>query len=172
LPARPPGSARSLETVPNQNTDLIARFYEAFQSKDAEGMAACYASDIRFEDPVFGALHGREAGDMWRMLLARAEDLTLAVDDIKLLGQTASAHAVARYTYSATGRFVVNDIQSRFAIRDGLIAEQIDTFDLYRWSRQALGAGGWLLGWTPQMKTAIRTKARRALKEYQKKKGA
>jgi ketosteroid isomerase-like protein len=152
-----------------QNLELIESFYAAFQSLDAEAMAACYAPDIRFEDPAFGPLHGREAGDMWRMLLGRADDFTLAVSDIKAVGQSASAHAVARYTYSATGRFVVNDIHTRFAIRDGLIAEQTDSFDLWRWTRQALGIKGLLFGWTPQMREAIQFKARRALKQFQQK---
>jgi ketosteroid isomerase-like protein len=155
----------------NENTELIACFYRAFEAKDAEAMVGCYAPDIRFVDPVFGPLYGREAGDMWRMLLGRAENFTITVDEIKSIGQMASAHAVARYTYSATGRAVVNDIRTHFAIRDGFIAEQTDNFDLYRWSRQALGLRGWMLGWTPQMQNAIHTKARRALKEYQRKKG-
>jgi ketosteroid isomerase-like protein len=154
------------------NTTLIERFYSAFQQLDAESMSTCYAPDIRFEDPAFGPLHGREVADMWRMLLSRASDFSLQVDNIKTLGQTATATAIARYSYSATGRFVVNEIQTRFAIRDGLIAEQTDSFDLWRWSRQALGLPGWLLGWTPQMREQIQTKARRALKEYQKKQGA
>ncbi|VXC72907.1 Ketosteroid isomerase [Burkholderia sp. 8Y] len=154
--------------MPNSNAELIERFYLAFQRADADAMAACYAPDIRFEDPAFGLLHGREVGDMWRMLLGRATDFTLTFDAIATLGQTASAHAVARYTYSATGRAVVNEIATRFAIRDGLIAEQTDTFDLWRWSRQALGVSGWLFGWTPQMQSAIRTKARHALSDYRK----
>jgi ketosteroid isomerase-like protein len=153
------------------NTQLIENFYRAFQQLDAEGMSACYAPDIRFQDPAFGPLHGREVSDMWRMLLSRASDFTLSVDDIKTMGQTASASAIARYSYSATGRFVVNEIQTRFAIRDGLIAEQIDSFDLWRWSRQALGLPGLLLGWTPKMRETIQTRARRALKDYQKKQG-
>jgi ketosteroid isomerase-like protein len=155
--------------MPNANTALIERFYTAFQNRDAEAMAACYAPDIQFQDPAFGMLHGREAGDMWRMLLGRATDFTLTYDDIESIGQMASAKAVARYTYSATGHVVVNRIESRFAIRDGFIAEQTDVFDLWRWSRQALGASGWLFGWTPQMQRAIRTKARRTLKAYRAK---
>ncbi|QSN62987.1 MULTISPECIES: nuclear transport factor 2 family protein [unclassified Caballeronia] len=154
--------------MPNTNAELIERFYRAFQRADADAMAACYASDIRFQDPAFGLLHGREVGDMWRMLLGRAADFTLTFDGISTLGQTASANAVARYTYSATGRAVVNEIATKFAIRDGLIAEQTDTFDLWRWSRQALGVSGWLFGWTPRMQSAIRTKARRALTDYRK----
>ncbi|SAL03362.1 nuclear transport factor 2 family protein [Caballeronia ptereochthonis] len=155
--------------MPNPNTALIERFYTAFQNLDAESMAACYAPDILFQDPVFGVLHGKEAGDMWRMLLGRATDFTLTYDSIKSIGQVASAKAVARYTYSATGNTVVNEINARFAIRDGLIAEHTDVFDLWRWSRQAFGMKGWLFGWTPQMQRAIQTKARKALKEYRQK---
>jgi len=36
------------------NAALIQRFYEAFQRSDAEAMAACYAPDVQFSDPVFG----------------------------------------------------------------------------------------------------------------------
>ena len=46
---------------------LIERFYTAFQAKDAEAMARCYAPDARFSDPVFTDLQGPLPGDMWRM---------------------------------------------------------------------------------------------------------
>ena len=152
--------------MPNANTDLIERFYKAFQNRDAESMSACYAPDIQLKDPAFGVLRGKEAADMWRMLLGRAADFTLTYDNIASVGQTASAKAVARYTYSATGRRVVNEIESRFAIRDGFIVEHTDVFDLWRWSRQALGVSGWLFGWTPPMQRAIQRKARKALRDY------
>ncbi|GJH19282.1 nuclear transport factor 2 family protein [Caballeronia novacaledonica] len=155
--------------MPNANTDLIERFYTAFQNRDAEAMSACYAPDIQFQDPAFGVLRGKEAGDMWRMLLGRAADFTLTYDNIASTGQTASAKAIAHYTYSATGHSVVNEIDSRFAIRDGFIVEQTDVFDLWRWSRQALGVSGWLFGWTPQMQRAIQGKARKALRDYRQK---
>lgn len=155
--------------MPNPNTALIEHFYTAFQNRDADSMVACYVSDILFQDPAFGGLHGKESGDMWRMLLGRATDFMLTYDGIKSIGQIASAKAVARYTYSATGNIFVNEIHARFAIRDGLIAEHTDVFDLWCWSRQALGLSGWLLGWTPQMQHAIQGKARRALKDYRTK---
>jgi ketosteroid isomerase-like protein len=152
--------------MPDQNAELIQRFYDAFQRLDGEAMAQCYAPDVQFSDPVFGTLRGREAGDMWRMLLARAEDFTLHYSDIAAIGQTVTARWVAGYRFSQTGRIVVNRVESRFAIRDGLIFEHHDTFDLYRWSRQALGLKGVLLGWTPFVKNRIRTQARRGLNAF------
>src|SRR6478672_11208014 len=39
--------------MPEDNADLIRRFYSAFAARDADTMAACYAPDARFSDPVF-----------------------------------------------------------------------------------------------------------------------
>jgi ketosteroid isomerase-like protein len=154
--------------MPESNAELIERFYEAFQRVDAEAMAACYAPDVQFSDPVFGVLRGREASDMWRMLLARAEEFSLQYSGIEAIGQTASARCVATYRFSQTGRMVTNRIDSRFTIRDGLIFEQHDTFSLYRWSCQALGFKGLLLGWTPFMRNKIHEQARKGLVSFRK----
>ena len=149
------------------NTALINRFYQAFQRLDAEAMAACYTDDVVFSDPAFGELRGRDAGDMWRMLTTRAKDFSLTFDSVRSDERSGSAHWVATYLFSATGNTVVNDIQARFVFRDGKISEHHDSFDLWRWSRQALGTKGLLLGWTPVVKNAVRTQALRGLKSFQ-----
>ena len=80
--------------------------------------------------------------------------------------ETATAEWQAWYTYSATGRPVHNRIAATFVFEDGLIRKHEDVFDLYRWSRQALGAKGILLGWTPMVHAAIRKQAGHALDSY------
>ncbi|KRP62246.1 nuclear transport factor 2 family protein [Pseudomonas trivialis] len=149
------------------HTALITRFYEAFQRLDAEAMAACYTDDVVFSDPAFGELRGRDAGDMWRMLTTRAKDFSLTFDHVRSDDSTGSAHWVATYLFSATGNTVVNDIGARFVFRDGKICEHHDHFDLWRWSRQALGLKGWLLGWSPALKNAVRAQARKGLQAFQ-----
>lgn len=149
------------------HTALITRFYEAFQRLDAEAMAACYTEDVVFSDPAFGELRGRDAGDMWRMLTTRAKDFSLTFDHVRSDDNTGSAHWVATYLFSATGNTVVNDIGARFVFRDGKICEHHDHFDLWRWSRQALGFKGWLLGWSPALKNAVRAQARKGLQAFQ-----
>ena len=146
---------------------LINRFYQAFQRLDAEAMAACYTDDVVFSDPAFGELRGRDAGDMWRTLTTRAKDFSLTFDSVRSDERGGSAHWVATYLFSATGNTVVNDIQARFVFRDGKISEHHDSFDLWRWSRQALGTKGLLLGWTPIVKNAVRAQALRGLKAFQ-----
>ncbi|MFY1664970.1 nuclear transport factor 2 family protein [Pseudomonas sp. Pseu.R1] len=150
-----------------QNSALITRFYEAFNRLDAETMAACYSDDVLFSDPVFGELRGRQAGDMWRMLTSRAKEFSVRFDNVRADERTGAAHWVATYLFSQTGRTVVNDIQARFVFRDGKICEHHDQFDLWRWSRQALGAKGALLGWTPLVQNAIRAQAQKGLKAFQ-----
>jgi ketosteroid isomerase-like protein len=150
----------------DSNAALIQRFYEAFQRQDADAMAACYAPDVEFTDPVFGVLRGSEAGDMWRMLIARATEFSLTFDTIQTVGQTATAKWVATYRFTQTGRMVINPIRSRFVIRDGLIVEHRDTFDLWAWSRQALGFKGLALGWSSIVQNAIRETARKSLLAY------
>jgi hypothetical protein len=145
------------------DADLIARFYTAFQALDAEAMASCYAEDARFSDPVFTDLRGRQVGDMWRMLCASATDLSLTFDSVT----DASAHWVATYTFPSTGRRVVNDIRASFVMSEGLIQEHRDTFDLWAWSRQALGPTGVLLGWTPLLQGKVRGQAMAGLRRYQ-----
>ncbi|TBU94486.1 nuclear transport factor 2 family protein [Phytopseudomonas dryadis] len=149
------------------NVELIGRFYQAFQQLDAERMVACYAPDVRFSDPAFGTLHGADAGDMWRMLTSRARDFSLTFGDIEADEHSASATWVATYLFSQTGRTVVNRIRASFVIRDGLIVEHHDHFDLWRWAAQALGLQGWLIGWTPLMKRAVRKQASNGLRQFQ-----
>ena len=149
------------------NSALITQFYQAFQCLDAEAMAACYTDDVVFSDPAFGELRGRDAGDMWRMLTTRAKDFSLTFDQVHADQRSGGAHWVATYLFSQTGNIVINDIQARFVFRDGKICEHHDRFDLWKWSRQALGFKGLLLGWTPLVRNAVRAQALKGLKAFQ-----
>jgi ketosteroid isomerase-like protein len=146
-----------------ENEALLIKFYSAFQRLDAETMAACYADEMQFSDPVFPALMGAQAADMWRMLCSKAQDFSLVFDDIVANQEEGKAHWVATYTFSQTGRKVVNDIHARFRFKDGKIVQHQDTFDLWRWSRQALGLKGMLLGWTPLVHKAVQVQAAKSL---------
>jgi ketosteroid isomerase-like protein len=146
------------------NEELIQRFYAAFDRHDGATMAACYAPDARFSDPVFPDLRGREPGAMWRMLTGRSQDLRVELAEHQANDEAGTAHWIARYTYE--GRPVVNDITAAFRFRDGKIAEHADSFSFPRWARQALGPVGLLLGWTPFLRAAVRRKARAGLDEF------
>jgi len=142
------------------NAALIEHLYASFARRDAAAMAACYAADAHFRDPVFD-VEGEEVAAMWTMLCERGRDLVVEWRDVKADDATGSAHWEARYTFSVTGRKVHNFVEAQFTFRDGLIVTHTDKFDLWRWSRMALGAKAVVLGWTPFVKKAIRSEARR-----------
>lgn len=147
------------------NAETIHRLYVALGQRDGEAMAACYTPDATFEDPAF-SLRGEAVGDMWRMLCTRGKDLTVEASGIDADASTGRAHWVATYTFSGSGRKVVNRIDARFTFRDGLIATHVDTFDLWRWASQALGPVGLLLGWTPFLRAKIRAQAAQSLAKF------
>jgi ketosteroid isomerase-like protein len=152
--------------VTDGNAALIERLYGALDRHDGAAMAACYASDAHFHDPVFGDLSGVQAGAMWRMLTARSDDLRVDLVEHAADGDSGSARWVARYTFTATGRPVVNDVRARFRFAGGLIAEHVDRFSFWRWSRQALGAPGVLFGWTPLLHAKVSRDARARLEQF------
>lgn len=142
---------------------LIARFYDAFQRRDAAAMAACYHGDVQFTDEVFPDLRGPQAGAMWAMLCARGKDLRVVPSAITADDAQGRARWDAWYTFSGTGRPVHNIIHAEFAFRDGLIVRHVDRFDFPRWARQALGVSGLLLGGTRFMRRKVQVTAARSL---------
>lgn len=150
----------------NANETLITKFYTAFQQRDAATMSSCYHPDIVFNDPAFVNLRGSEAGAMWKMLCERGKDLVLTFNQVQADDTTGQAHWEATYTFSKTGRKVHNIIEARFKFQDGLIIEHRDSFNFRRWSAQALGLTGLLLGWTPMLQKKVQQEGRHALEKY------
>lgn len=151
--------------------ELINKFYSAFQKRDHAAMNACYSRDIVFFDPVFGLLEGDQVRMMWEMLCTGAKDLNITYGNIIHLDEEYSTcDWVATYTFSRTGRKVVNKIRAHMRFSDGLIVEHSDAFSLHKWSAQALGFSGWLLGWNSIYQGKIKNGAKRNLLEFMKKK--
>ena len=149
------------------NEAVITKFYTAFSQRDPVTMNSCYAADIVFSDPAFGLLKGDEVRAMWEMLCANAKDFSLVFSNIQLLdAEYATCKWTATYTFSQTGRKVVNNIKAFMKLKDGKIIEHSDAFSLTKWAVQALGWKGQLFGWMGWMKRAIQKKARRNLVAY------
>ncbi len=151
--------------APIEMRALIEGYFAAFARHDGAAMAACYHTHASFRDPVF-ELYGAEVGAMWRMLCSRAADLRVQASGIVAEGDEGRADWQAWYTFSSTGRPVHNIVRSHFRFADGLIVEQVDDFAFWRWSRQALGPLGLLLGWTPPLRAKVTVNARKALERF------
>jgi ketosteroid isomerase-like protein len=146
------------------NAELIRKLYEALNRHDGEAMAQLYDPNGRFHDPAFGELTGAEAGDMWRMLTGRSEDLKVELAEHEANGDAGTAHWIATYTFRG-GRHVVNDVHAKFRFRDGKIAEHDDSFSFWGWARQALGPAGLVLG-LPPMSALVQRRAREDLAKF------
>ena len=148
------------------NAALLARFYEAFDRRDADAMAGCYHHDIIFHDPVFGELRGERARDMWRMLCRRATDLRVTHEIVDADDVDGEARWVATYSFGKAKRQVTNRIRAQFEFKDGRIVRHMDSFSLWRWASMALGPTGALLGWAPPVRARIRREARQGLDAF------
>lgn len=148
------------------NEQLIEIFYYSFQNLDAAGMVDCYHTDVEFSDPVFGKLNAAETTGMWNMLCATAQNFELAFGEVAANEGTGKVHWEAQYDFSATGRRVHNKIDAAFEFKSGKIIRHTDSFNFWKWSSQALGIKGTVLGWTPLLRNKIRSQAREKLARF------
>jgi hypothetical protein len=81
------------------------------------------------------------------------------------------AHWEPIYRFSVSGRLVHNIIDAEFVFHEGKIQHHTDRFPFWRWSRQALGPAGLLLGWTPLLRGKVRAQAARNLAAHLERQG-
>ncbi|AOM77614.1 nuclear transport factor 2 family protein [Pedobacter steynii] len=153
----------------NANEALITKFYTAFQNKDVATMQECYSDQATFSDEAFVNLNAKEVCAMWAMLIKGGKDMRIDFSDIRAEEQGVRAHWDAYYTFSATGRKVLNRIDASFIIENGKIIRHTDHFNFYNWSKQSLGLTGLLLGWTSFLKNKVRKQASTKLAAYMEK---
>ena len=146
-------------------SEIITKFYSAFQQLDVEKMVSYYHDDIEFTDPGFGTLKGNDAKNMWRMICSRAKDFSLEYSQVT----ENSAHWDTTYTFSITGNKVNNIIDATFEFKDGKISKHVDVFNLHKWATQALGFKGRLLGGTKFFQKKLNKQTQTLLAKYTKK---
>ena len=150
--------------------ELIERFYTSFKNRDPEGMTAYYVDDAIFRDSAFGSLAGEEVRNMWRMLIELGgESLHISYRIIEANDSTGIAAWTADYLFPQTGRKIRNEVVAHFEFREGKIVRHIDTFSFWKWSQQAFGPVGFVLGWTPLMRWICQRQSRKQLAEFSRK---
>ena len=154
--------------IMNSNEVLITKFYTAFANADATTMSECYHPKVHFIDSVFGLIKEKQVSDMWKMLILKSKgNIKIEFSNVKADEVSGSANWVATYNFSKTNRKVVNKINAEFIFQDGLIIKHVDQFDLWKWSKQAFGPAGYLLGWTGFFQKKIQENALLSLKKFQ-----
>ncbi len=158
-----------MNTNQTQNKQTIETFYSSFLKFDAETMASCYHPEVQFSDEVFADLKREMPGNMWRMLCHRLKSSPSKLTYSNLWANDNNEGGCdweAEYIFSATGKKVHNKISSHFKFSDGKIIQQRDSFNFWRWSRMALGAPGYLLGWTSFLKSKVQKQAAQGLEQF------
>jgi len=151
----------------NVNEQVINTFYCSFQKLDHRKMNECYSADAIFFDPVFGLLQANDRKAMWEMLCSNAKDLSITYGNITALDdEYYTCDWVASYTFSKTNRNVVNKIKAYMRFSEGRIIEHSDAFSLYKWSRQAFGLTGLLIGWSNFFQKKIRKQVKINLEKF------
>jgi SnoaL-like protein len=139
----------------------LGRFYDALARRDGDAVAAMYASEATFEDPVF-RLKGADIGRMWKSLLGRARDFSVSYTIAYATPGRGSVELTARYLFAGRRR-VVNVIASDIEFDGEKITRQVDRFDFPRWAAQALGTPGKLFGRFGWFRRAVSRKAARGV---------
>ena len=151
----------------SDNKQLVTKFYTAFQQLDYAAMNSCYSDDIVFFDPVFGLLKGSEVNCMWEMLCKNAKNFSLTFGNINALdNEYNTCDWVATYTFSRTGKMVVNKVKANMLIGNGKILEHSDAFSLHQWNTQAFGLAGRLFGWNSFFQNKIKNQAKKNLLKF------
>ncbi|MBR9773825.1 MAG: nuclear transport factor 2 family protein [Cytophagales bacterium] len=149
------------------NKALLNKFYTSFIKGDSQAMGECYHTDVVFKDPVFGTLKGARACKMWEMLLtSKKGELKVSYKIARVSDKKGKVNWVAEYHFGKNNRKVINNVSGEFKFEDGKIIEHIDTFNLWKWSKQAMGTLGYLIGWTPLMKKKIQKSTNKKLNNF------
>ena len=151
------------------NIELLTRFYTGLANGDIATIRACYTPDVVYSDPVFHRLEGERAIAMWDMFFSRDDAMEVTFSDLVADDTTGSGNWEAKYVFSKTGRPVHNYLHSQFVFANGHIAEHHDAFNVYRWSRMALGPIGTLAGWSPPLKSTLHRQSKALLDKHQAK---
>ena len=130
-------------------------------------MTNCYHSEVTFKDPAFGQLSGDRACMMWEMLLSNTDAASVITHTNVIANKEfGSANWKAEYFFGPDKRKVTNEVKAEFVFKDGLILNHTDSFSMWKWSRQALGISGLLLGWTPIIKNKVQKTTKKRLDQY------
>lgn len=145
---------------------LIEQFYTAFSNGDYRTMQSLYHDRATFSDPVFGTLHAPEARAMWEMLIKSGKDMRIAFHQVEADRLQGTCSWEAWYRFSRTNRPVHNVIRASFAFDEGKIFRHADAFSFWKWSRQALGISGWVLGGTSALRRKVSSSAQESLARF------
>jgi ketosteroid isomerase-like protein len=130
------------------NAILLQRLFTSLNQHDHAAMADCYHLHAKFTDIAFDLRSRKQIHAMWHMICrpeGHAGNIAAMFNVVHADDRRGWVNLVDDYTFSSTGRKVINVIDSYFCFEDGLIVEQRDFCDPRAWAAMALaGVSGFL----------------------------
>lgn len=137
------------------NYQILLTFFTAFAKKDLNTMLDCYHKNVIYDDVGFGQQKGEKAKAVWRFLIQNVgENAVISFSDIQTFNNTGYANWTTTYPFGK--RIITNNIKATFHFKDGKIIFHKDEYSLWKWSQQAFGIIGYLIGWSPIFRWLIR----------------
>lgn len=101
------------------------------------------------------------------MLLSQKKESTIITfNSIQASSEKGTVNWIAEYFYGEKKRKVINKVNASFKFKEGKIIEHTDTFNLWEWTKQAMGITGFLMGWTSFMKDKIQATTNKNLDDF------
>ena len=148
-----------------KNQELIRCFYTAFANRDVETMLSYYHENVVYEDVGFGIQKEENAKAVWLYLMENSDkNAVITFSNIQADNLSGSVKWNANYKFN--NRKIENHISATFHFRNGKIIYHKDDYSLWKWSQQAFGIVGYLIGWSLLFQWLIRWQMRRFLKNF------
>lgn len=151
------------------NTQIINKFYKAFEKGDSKKMNSCLSHNIKFDDPALGKAKGDKVKFWWQFLCENAVDFSIDLIEVKADSEKGIAVWKNSYTFKETGKPVTLDIVSKFYFENNLIIKHIDEYDIKSFIKQAFGSTAGIFGGSFLVKKTVRAQSKILLKKYMKK---
>jgi hypothetical protein len=147
------------------NHAAVTMFLKAQEARDPVRLSNSLHESSTLVDPLVGELKGWRVFAWWQMLW-RFRNHAITIVEGEGTPTKGHAHWKVGYTHPSTRRAMLTDTTSEIEFRENKIFVQNDSYSLYKWCRQALGAQGLLLGWLPPIQAQLREAALERLENF------
>ena len=147
------------------NVELIENFTRPSLAATMPACSRCYDPAVDFADPVF-TVQANVHTPCGTCSSAEARPSRSPSTRFKPTTQVEARTGKRSIIFRRPKRPVLNIIDAEFKFRNGKIYWHRDHFDFWKWSRQALGTSGMLLGWSPILHNRVRKTASANLDKF------
>ena len=144
---------------------VLNEFFIAFTNHDVETMLSYYHKDIIYDDIGFGKQKGENAKAVWYFLLGKVDkNAVITFSNIQITKNKGQVNWTTKYTFGK--RKIINQVTATFHFKDGKIIYHKDDYSLWKWSQQAFGIVGYLIGWSWLFSWFIRWQMQQLLRNF------